>query len=128
VLQHKLNIPEHATMDWRIHAGSQETLRHGLYRQGTSDVEAVRERLDALEPRMDKLRAMKKAAQGEEKEGDAGEATLPPDIIRDILHYKYAETQNRLGAPIYSSIGWRRMPEDELGLLKPLPEDSHMLI
>jgi hypothetical protein len=130
VLQYKLNVPEHLTADWRVHAGSQETLRYGHYRQAYSDIEAVKERLEALEPRTNRLRAQKKAAseQKQDKEGDVGDATLPADIIRDILHYKYAETQARLGVPIYSSIGWRHKHNDELGRLKPLPEDEHMPI
>ena len=64
----------------------------------------------------------------QEPEFDPAEMDLPPDLVRDMLMSRYAATVERLGAPVYSSVGWHRATE-ELAVLKPPPaDDSSMFV
>lgn len=117
-----MNVPEHSAVDWRLLAGRQERLRYGHYRAAGDDVELIRERLDALEPLVDSLRTQHTAARGGDDDDDGPK--LPDNVIRDMLAFKYAATQARVGAPIYSTVGWKRAPDEVLGSVRPPPLDE----
>ena len=113
-----MDVPEYSAVDWRLLAGRQERLRYGHYRAGGDDAELVRERLEALEPLVDTIRAQHAAARAADDDDDDG-PKLPDNVVRDMLMFKYAQTQARVGAPIYSTVGWKCTADEALGSLRP---------
>jgi hypothetical protein len=92
--------PAHHIFDEQAAAGERELLRHGQYHnKGITGKEAQRA-LTALEPRLEHIRAM------HAEPFDPEEMPVPGDTVRDLLLYKYAATQAKLGVPIYKCVGW----------------------